>query len=60
MKKSELDKLIREEYVLQNKRLHYLRDYEEFETLIHKIQRDWMGGEITAEEAMQAISDNLR
>ena len=60
MKKSELDKLIREEYVLQNKQLHYLRDYEEFETLIQKIQRDWMGGEITAEEAMQAISDNLR
>ena len=46
--------------MLQNKQLHYLRDYEEFETLIHKIQRDWMGGEITAEEAMQAISDNLR
>ena len=49
MKKSELDKLIREEYVLQNKRLHYLHDYEEFESLIHKIQRDWMGGKITAE-----------
>ena len=60
MKKSELDKLIREEYVLQNKQLHYLHDYEEFESLIYKIQRDWMGGEITAEEDMQAISDNLR
>ncbi len=60
MKKSQLKRIIREEYMLQNKQLHYLHDYEEFESLIYKIQRDWMGGVITAEEAMQAISDNLR